>query len=626
MLSQIGFFSLVITLILNFANILFLIIFNDKKKDLIFYYCIRFAFVTIIISFLSLMGSYLISDFSNYNVFQNSHSTKPLIYKISATWGNHEGSMLLWILVMNFYTFMFSFNKTLSTNTKKWTIIFQSILTVGFCLFVIFTSNPFLITSVEVKDGLGFNPILQDPAVAIHPPILYLGYVGFSLILSLALAGLVTNSVNLEWTKITKKWSIFSWSMLTGGIAIGSYWAYYELGWGGWWFWDPVENASLMPWLAGLALVHTLTIVDQNQLLKRWSIFLAILCFSLSLIGTFLVRSGIITSVHAFANDSSRGIFILILFLIITGFSFLLFIIKSPEKKYQLKLLFINKTTAIIINNIVMITACITVLLGTIYPIFVETFTNQRISVGTPYFNSTVIPIVLPGLLLMSIAPVLSWQTNKLNNAPVYLYMCIGIAIIVLIITYFTSSNLWGFIGLFIAFYVIISSLFIITKKLISLKSKNYKFFFINNNSLIAHLGVGILILGITVSSLYQKEYHEFIKVNDKIKIGKYSLLFNDINIIEKKNYQTLSGNFSLYNNQKLISKINPEKRYYKVEKIITTEAAIYHSFWQDFYLVLGDKNNNVWSIKLYQNPLVLLIWIGASIMIFAGLIGLRRK
>ena len=336
------------------------------------------------------MSAYVSSDFTNFNVFENSHSSKPLIYKIAGTWGNHEGSMLLWLLIMNLYTLLFSFNKTLDEDLKKLTLFFQSLLYLCFALFVIFTSNPFLVNSIIVNEGLGLNPILQDPALAIHPPMLYLGYVGFSLVLSLSIAGSFLNKINSTWVKTTKNWTLFCWSMLAAGIGLGSYWAYYELGWGGWWFWDPVENVSLMPWIAGLALVHSLMITQKNQLLKRWIVFLSILCFSLSVFGTFLVRSGILTSVHSFASDPSRGIFILILFLIITGFSFIVFIFKSEDENKKLNLLFINKQSALLINNIVMLIACLTILLGTIYPIIIEVISGKRISVGTPYFNATV--------------------------------------------------------------------------------------------------------------------------------------------------------------------------------------------------------------------------------------------
>ena len=439
MISLIGFIGLILSFVCNVIVIGSYYFKINQRFNQIFYLALYCSLFFICLSFFALMFAYISSDFSNFNVFQNSHSSKPLLYKITGTWGNHEGSMLLWLLIMSLYNVFFSFNTTLEEPMQKLTIVFQSFLYLCFSLFVILTSNPFLVNSIDINEGLGLNPILQDPALAIHPPILYTGYVGFSLILSLALAGLILNKLDNLWIQVVKRWTMFCWLMLTGGIALGSYWAYYELGWGGWWFWDPVENISLMPWITGLALVHSLMITQQEQLLKRWIVFLSILCFSLSILGTFLVRSGILTSVHSFAADASRGIFILILFLVITGFSFILFILKSPQSNKQLNLLFINKTSALVINNIVMLIACITILLGTIYPIVVEVLTNQRISVGAPYYNSTVLPILLPGFLIMSIAPMLSWQSNKLVKVKNYIYILIVISILTVLITYLTK-------------------------------------------------------------------------------------------------------------------------------------------------------------------------------------------
>ena len=622
MISLVGFFSLLFSLFFSIIILLFFFYSNKKIYEKIFYISVYLAFLSILISFFSLMFGYVISDFSNYNIFQNSHSTKPLIYKISGTWGNHEGSMLLWLTIMLLYSFVFSFNKKLDENLKKLTIFFQTLLYLLFLLFVIFTSNPFLINSIEVSEGLGLNPILQDPVLAIHPPLLYLGYVGFSLILSLALAGLVLNKINSIWVKIAKKWTLFCWSMLTAGIALGSYWAYYELGWGGWWFWDPVENVSLMPWIAGLALVHSLMMTKNEQLLKRWIVFLSILCFSLSIFGTFLVRSGILTSVHTFAADTSRGIFILILFLTITGFSFILFIFKSQDSEKKLNLLFINKTSALVINNIVMLIACITILLGTIYPIIIEVITNKRISVGAPYFNSAALPILLPGFLLMSIAPALSWQTNKLNKFKNYLYVFLIIIFLTLIISYFSLFSIWGFVGISLG-------LIIIGLSLVSLyyNIKKFKFnnFFIYNNSLIAHIGVGIMILGITCSSVFQSKSNYSLAINEINKGQNYSYELKDVKILEGANFQELTAFINVYKNYKRIAVIKPSKRYYHVSKMITTEAGIYHHWFKDIYIVLGDEKDSNWNIKIYQNPLVNLIWLGVLLMVFSGIIGIKK-
>ena len=623
MLSLVGFSGLILSFIFSFLIIPFYYLQKNFFLKKIFYLLVHSSFVCILISFFSLMLAYLSSDFTNFNVFENSHSSKPLIYKIAGTWGNHEGSMLLWLLILSLYSLLFSFNKTLDEDVKKLTLFFQSTLYLCFALFVIFTSNPFLVNSILVNEGLGLNPILQDPALAIHPPMLYLGYVGFSLVLSLSIAGSFLNKVDSKWVKTTKNWTLFCWSMLTAGISLGSYWAYYELGWGGWWFWDPVENVSLMPWIAGLALVHSLMITQKNHLLKRWIVFLSILCFSLSVFGTFLVRSGILTSVHSFATDPSRGIFILILFLIITGFSFIVFIFKSEDENKKLNLLFINKQSALLINNIVMLIACLTILLGTIYPIIIEVISGKRISVGTPYFNATVLPILLPGFLLMSVAPALSWQSNKLPKYKIYLIIFILMSALTAIFSYLTNFNTWGFVGITLSLLIIASSIVNIYFNYIRYKKNN---FFIHNNSSLAHLGVGIAILGITCSSVFQVQHKLSFSKDDLLTINNYSLKLADIQISEKENFQELKAKFILLKNNKKISIIEPGKRYYHVSKIITTEAGIYHDWFQDFYIVLGNQKDNKWDAKIYQNPLVSFIWIGVMIMFVCGLIGIIKK
>tara|TARA_Y100001970_G_scaffold224480_1_gene276682 strand:+ start:2873 stop:4744 length:1872 start_codon:yes stop_codon:yes gene_type:complete len=623
MISLFGFASLLLSFL---SGILIVILYFYKKKlnfEKIFYYLIYINSISILFSFFSLLLAYVFSDFSNYNVFQNSHTSKPLIYKISGTWGNHEGSMLLWLMIMSLYNLFFSFDKKLDNDVKELTIVFQISLYICFILFVIFTSNPFLVNSLEVTEGLGLNPILQDPILAIHPPTLYVGYVGFSLVLSLALAGLLLKKIDYEWINITKNWTLFCWSTLTGGIILGSYWAYYELGWGGWWFWDPVENISLMPWIAGLALVHSLMITKNELLLKRWVVFLSILCFSLTVFGTFLVRSGILTSVHSFANDSSRGIFILILFLVITGFAFIIFIIKSEESEKKLNLLFINKYSALVFNNIIMIIACATILLGTIYPIIIEVLTNNRISVGAPYFNSTALPILLPGFLLMSVAPALSWQTNKLPKYKNYLLVFFVMTILTIFIGFFSKINVWGFVGILLGLLIIFLS--ILSMYYNYLKYKLKKFFF-HNNALLAHIGVGIMILGITCSSIFQSEHNEIFALNETKKIGKYSLTLKDIDIVKKNNFQELMATFLLTKKNSLEVEVTPSKRYYYTSKVITTEASIYNDWLLDFYIIIGNENNQKWDVKIYQNPLISFIWFGAILMIFSGLIGIKKR
>ena len=620
MSSLIGFLSLIFAIGINLYLLLSRYIFKYQGQK--FNLLIRLSSLLTLISFFSLMYAYMISDFSNYNVFQNSHSNKPLIYKISGTWGNHEGSMLLWLSILSIFSFFFSFSKNIEDNFQKLTLTIQAFLHILFGLFIVFTSNPFLVNSILVNEGLGLNPILQDPGLAIHPPVLYAGYVGYSIVFSIAIAGLFQNKDD-EWIYVAKKWSLISWTFLTGGIALGSYWAYYELGWGGWWFWDPVENISLMPWIAGLALVHSLMMVRGEQAIKKWIVFLSILCFSLSVFGTFLVRSGILTSVHSFAADASRGIFILLIFFIVTGFGFLVFLLKEPKKSNTLNLLFINKVSALVINNILMIIATLTILLGTIYPIIIEVLYNKRISVGGPYFNSTVIPIMIPGFLLMSIAPILSWQTNKINNSKKYVLAFIILSVLVLIQSYFLDFNTWGFVGLLLGFWIILASIIAIFS---SYKIKiNIKFFKIINPH-VAHIGVGIAIVGITCSSVFQNELDFNLNEGDKFNVNGKTVLFEKIETTNEINFQSLRGKF-LFDIEKNQSKeIEAGKNYYPVSKMITSEAGILHQWNKDIYFILGDQKNNEWFVKVLINPFVSFIWLGVIVMMYSGLIAVTRR
>ena len=620
MSSLIGFLSLVFAIGINLYLLISKYLFKIKNKR--FKLFVRLSSLLTLLSFFSLMCAYVVSDFSNYNVFQNSHSNKPMIYKISGTWGNHEGSMLLWLSILSIYSFFFSFIKNIEDNFQRLTLNIQAFLHILFGLFIVLTSNPFLVNSLFVEEGLGLNPILQDPGLAVHPPILYAGYVGYSIVFSIAIAGLFQNKDD-EWLYIAKRWSLISWTFLTGGIALGSYWAYYELGWGGWWFWDPVENISLMPWIAGLALVHSLMMVRGEQALKRWIIFLSILCFSLSVFGTFLVRSGILTSVHSFAADASRGLFILLIFFIVTGFGFLVFLLKEPKKSNPLNLLFINKVSALVINNILMVIATLTILLGTIYPIIIEVLNNKRISVGGPYFNSTVIPIMIPGFLLMSIAPVLSWQTNKIKDSKKYVLGFIILSVAVLIQSYFLDFNTWGFVGLLLGFWIITASTIAI---LSSYKIKfSIKFFQIINPH-IAHIGVGLAIIGITCSSVFKNELDFNLNEGDEFNVIGKKVLFEKIETTNEINFQALRGKFLFDIEKNRLNQIEAGKNYYPVSKMITSEAGILHQWNRDIYFILGDQKDNEWFVKVLINPFVSFIWLGVLIMVVSGLIGVTRR
>ena len=474
--------------------------------------------------------------------------------------------------------------------------------------------------TVVKSNGLGFNPILQDPALAIHPPLLYMGYVGFSAVFSLAVATLrLNNNEKIPWYIYMKPFVVVAWTFLTLGIALGSAWAYYELGWGGWWFWDPVENASFMPWLLGTALLHSLIIVEKRKSLQTWVLLLSILVFLLSVLGTFLVRSGILTSVHTFALDPSRGIYILIFTALLGGYSLILF--GKNSKKYfdNSYFTFLSKEGSILVNNILMVVVCATVFLGTVYPLLVEALTNNKISVGEPFYNSTVIPIMIPAILVMGIGPILSWKKSNVSKTLKEVLPSILLTSImtISIFSIYQSYNVVGIAGIILAFWIISNNLIILFKKV-----KNYSL-----SMIVAHLGIGLLILGVTGSSVWQEESITRMKIDNEIKIKKYNIIFKKIDEIRGPNYVAIQGNFVVYDKNKIITELKPESRFYPITNNFTTEASIHTNLLRDLYIVLGEGNlDNGWVVRIYYNPLVIWIWIGALIMVLGGIISINTN
>ena len=622
MISTLGNLTLWISLTLALLQ---LIICKKKIFDLENKYngiVVKGLLVSSFLTFLFLIYCYLVSDFTVANVFKNSHTTKPLIYKISAVWGNHEGSMLLWLLVLaifNFFIYQLHNKKNFEFVCKA--LETQSLIIIGFLLFTIFTSNPFERIIATQDNGLGFNPILQDPALAIHPPLLYIGYVGFSATFSLGIAALsLNNKENIPWHLYMKPFVMVSWTFLTIGIAFGSVWAYYELGWGGWWFWDPVENASFMPWLLGTALLHSLITVEKKHSLQSWVIFLSILTFLLSVTGTFLVRSGILTSVHTFALDPTRGIYILIFLALLGFYSLTLFGLRSKRYFDQNYIPFFSKGGSILANNILIVIVFASVFLGTIYPLIIEAITGSKISVGEPYYNSTIVPIMMPAILLMGIGPILSW--NKENKfiilKKMYPIFFISLFVTLCIFVIYKSYSLIGFFGIFLAFWIITNNSIILLNKSVS-QSKAM---------ITAHLGIGLLILGITASSVWQEEKITRMKISNKIKINKYSIIFNEINEYEGSNYVAIRGDFTVYDKKNdIVTKLRPENRFYPITNSFTTEASINTNLFRDLYIVLGDGNlKDGWVVRIYHNPLVIWIWIGALVITFGGLLSIKNN
>ena len=619
MVPSLGNFSLWLSLF--FAFFQFFVTRKNSKLKFITIAAIGLL-VSSIISFFSLMYAHIVSDFSVLNVFQNSHTTKPMLYKISGMWGNHEGSMLLWILVLTIFNyFIFKFYKKNNSKFVSKILETQAFIAIGFILFTIITSNPFERIIPAQENGLGFNPILQDPALAIHPPLLYIGYVGLSAAFSTGVAALKLNdNEKIPWHIYMKPFVITAWTFLTIGIALGSIWAYYELGWGGWWFWDPVENASFMPWLLATALLHSLIIVERKKSLQTWALLLSILAFLLSVIGTFLVRSGILTSVHTFALDPSRGIYILLFTAVLGIYALMLFWTKSQKYFDNNYFAFFSKEGSILVNNVLMVVVCATVFLGTIYPLLIEALTSNKISVGEPFYNSTVIPIIVPAILVMGVGPLLSWtKEDKLKIFKKIFPSILFTGIMtILIFLFYQSYSAIGIMGIILAFWIISNNLLMIFKK-----NRNY-----STSMIISHLGVGLLILGITGSSVWQIEKITKMQIEDQITIEKYTIVFEKIDEIKGANYVALQGNFLVYDEEKnVITKLKPQNRFYPITNNFTTEASIHTNLLRDLYIVLGDGNlKDGWVVKFYYNPLVVWIWIGALVIFFGGIISINNN
>ena len=619
MLSNIGNTLLSLNILIGISIIYFSFKNLNNNKILIgkkIYHLCLFQSTFIIICFLTLVSAFIVSDFSIITVYQNSHSLKPFLYKISGTWGNHEGSLLLWAIILTIFSFFFLFyNKYHPKNYRIYSLIIQNILILGFLFFLLFNSNPFSMVSPTPKEGLGLNPILQDPALAIHPPLLYVGFVGSSIYFSAAMASLITNYSGKLFAQSIKNWVLISWSFQTLGILAGSIWAYYELGWGGFWFWDPVENASLLPWFAMSALLHSLIVLEKRNLLYFWVIILCLLTFILSVTGTFLVRSGILNSVHTFANDPSRGLYILIFLSLMIFASVLLFFSKFKNNSYNLNSN--SKETFILINNWFMIFYLITVLLGTVYPIFTEVLTDHKVSVGPPFYNAVIIPIVVIFLFFMSVGPRIKWIKNKFYNlnllfkiliASIFINFCI----IYLFQGYSLMSN-----------FIIISALFLVFASLMdlykSLKKQN-----IELPRVISHLAFGFLILFIGLNYNFSIEKDFNLKVGEKKVFENYSIEFQNLRLEDFKNYKAVIGEFNISkSDENLNQSLYPEIRIYEKPSTITYEASIRSDLLKDYYITMSNiDRSEYYNIKFQKKPFMMWIWIS---VIFISLGGFLR-
>ena len=574
--------------------------------------------IMVIISFLTLIYAFVTSDFSNETVYNNSHTTKPLFYKISGTWGNHEGSLLLWLLVLTIFLFIFTVeSKNLSQRYRTLTLFFQQIIIFGFLLFILFTSNPFSNLFPIPNEGTGLNPILQDPALAIHPPILYLGYVGTSIIFSSALAAIISGSINKSWASHIKKWVLVSWVFLSIGILLGSIWAYYELGWGGFWFWDPVENVSLMPWLCLTALLHTIFTLEKRDIFHSWAVILSITTFALSMSGTFLVRSGILNSIHTFANDPSRGVFILCFLFILLFLSILIYFFYQKTIKENLtKPYLISKETAVLLNNLFMMFFLSVVLIGTVYPIFLEVINNEKISIGPPFYHKLLIPFLIPFLFFMAIGPNIKWINDKIGKIN---FTQVSIFIISIIVSYF-------FVKKYGVSYLLSLPLFILSIFLFFITIKDFFGKKVNISQKISHFGFSLLILSILLNGVLSKEFSSNMKVGDERKFLNKTIKFESIKVIKEQNYQSLIGEFNIKDENNSLS-LKPELRIYDQPQTITSEADISSTIFSDNFLVFNVlKNDGFYNVRYQIKPFMIWIWISVILISFGGLISLKKK
>ena len=576
-----------------------------------------FQSTSILICFFTLIAAFLVSDFSLINVYQNSHSLKPVFYKISGTWGNHEGSLLLWVIILTIFSFLFLVsNKKHPKNYRLCTLIIQNLLILGFLFFILFNSNPFSIITPVPKEGLGLNPILQDPALAIHPPLLYLGFVGSSIYFSAAMSSLITSYKDRSFAQSIKSWVLISWVFQTLGILVGSIWAYYELGWGGFWFWDPVENASLLPWFSMTALLHSLLVLEKRKTFYFWTIILCLLTFTLSVTGTFLVRSGILNSVHTFANDPTRGIYILVfLSIMILASVYLLF------TKYKSETNFVSansKETFVLINNWFMMFYLLTVLLGTLYPIFTDALLKSKISVGPPFYNSVMIPVVVVFLFFMSVGPQAKWIKNQFSNLKELLIVFIGALTINFSIFYFLKSYS------VVSNLIIISSLFLIISSFLDFYKKSQ----INFSRIISHLSFGFLIFFIGLNHNFSIEKDFNLKLGETKKIDNYRFVLQDLELSNQSNYKAIIGKLQVKNiatNEERTLK--PEIRIFDNPQTLTYEASIQTNFFRDHYLTMSNiDRSEYYNIKFQEKPLMIWIWISVVMLSFGGVLSLFRN
>jgi len=640
MVAETGHFALILALAISLIQMVVPLLGYWRRDEAMMRVALPSAqtqFLLLLVAFIALTIAYVSSDFSVQNVAENSHSAKPLIYKISGVWGNHEGSMLLWVLTLALFGgAVATFGGNLPADLRACVLAVQGSIGFAFILFIVTTSNPFTRIDPAPMDGQGLNPILQDPALAFHPPFLYAGYVGFSLAFSFAIAALITGRIDAPWARWVRPWTLAAWMCLTIGISMGSWWAYYELGWGGWWFWDPVENASFMPWLAGTALLHSAVVMEKRDALKVWTILLAILTFSLSLLGAFLVRSGVLTSVHAFAVDPERGVFILAIMMVFIGGALALFAARAQTLRQGGIFAPISREGALVLNNLLLTTACAAVFIGTLYPLALEALNGAKISVGPPYFNATFGPLMIPLLLALPFGPFLAWKRGDIAGATQRL----AFAAVLALFAAFAAAAMFArgpwiaTLGIGLGVWLVAGALSEIGFRVKLFRAPAEEIWRRARNlprsaygTALAHAGVGVMVIGIIGTSAWREEKIVAMAPGDTAQIAGYDIRFGGVAPSQGPNYNEQIGVFDVMSGGEALTTLHPSKRIYVAPEQATSEAGIHAAWSGDLYAVLGDAlNDGAYSVRLYFNPLVRLIWIGTIIMFLGGLMSLMDR
>ena len=639
MIPEIGNFALVIALVLALTQGV-LPIWGAARANAVLMSTARplawGQFLFVAIALICLVQTFLVNDFSVQYVAQHSNSQLPAQYRFAAVWGGHEGSLLLWAFIMALWTIaVASFSKHLPDEMVARVLGVMGLISVGFLLFMLFTSNPFDRLLPAAMDGNDLNPLLQDIGLIIHPPMLYMGYVGFSVAFAFALSALLSGKLDATWARWSRPWTTVAWVFLTLGVALGSWWAYYELGWGGWWFWDPVENASFMPWLVGTALIHSLAVTEKRGAFKSWTVLLAISAFSLSLLGTFLVRSGVLTSVHSFATDPKRGVFILAFLVVVIGASLLLFAWRAPKIGLGGKFDLISRESMLLSNNVLLVVAAASVFLGTLYPLFVDALGLGKISVGPPYFNAVFVPIMVPLVLMMGLGPIARWKQASVPDLWLRIRWAFAASLIIALLLPLVLGNWTPMIalGLMLAFWVITTMLSDLFKRLGGrdgsvlqrLKSQSLSYYGMQ----LAHLGVAVFIIGVTMVKGYETERDVRMDVGDTLVAGAYVFRFDGVRDVEGPNYRAAQGHVTVTKNGKLVIELYPEKRLYNASGMTMTEAAIDTGFLRDLYVSLGEPipdSNGAWAVRIYYKPFIDWIWAGCFLMALGGVLAISDR